>query len=175
MQQCLCVQSNIDAVKDDIIKMIEGKSIGILLSDFATEKMDFFTREQIISAMVVLGLLSYHNDRLTIPNRELKIKFADSLKSKVFDKLADIVQKSNEMLFATLDKDTKTMERLLREAHSKYTSILKYNNENSLSCVITLIYLTALKKYDIIREEPAGEGYADLSHINEVPLRSLLS
>ena len=53
------------------------------------------------------------------------------------------------------------MERLLREAHSDYTSVLKYNNENSLSCVITLIYLTALKRYDIIREEPAGEGYAD--------------
>ena len=64
------------------------------------------------------------------------------------------------MLFATLDKDTNTMERLIRYAHSKYSSILKYNDENSLSCVITLIYLTALKEYDIIREEPAGEGYA---------------
>jgi len=156
-----CVQNNVDAVKDDILKMIEGKPIGILLSDFATEKMDFVTREQILSAMVVLGLLSYHNDQLTIPNRELRIKFADSLKNKVFNKVADIVQKSNEMLFATLNKDTKTMERLFREAHSKYTSILKYNNENSLSCVITLIYLTALKRYDIIREEPAGEGYTD--------------
>jgi hypothetical protein len=156
-----CVQNNVDAIKDDILKMIEGKSIGMLLSDFATEKMEFNTKEQILSAMVTLGLLSYHNDRLTIPNRELRIKFADSLKNKIFNKVADIVQKSNEMLFATLDKDTNTMERLLREAHSNYTSILKYNNENSLSCVITLIYLTALKRYDIIREEPAGEGYAD--------------
>ena len=156
-----CIKNNVDAVKDDILKMIEGTSVGILLSDFATEKMEFVTREQILSAMVVLGLLSYHDDRLTIPNRELRIKFADSLKNKVFNKIADIVQKSNEMLFATLDKDTKTMERLLREAHSNYTSILKYNNENSLSCVITLIYLTALKKYDIIREHPADEGYAD--------------
>ena len=141
--------------------MIEGKSIGMILSDFATEKMEFNTREQIFSAMVTLGLLSYHNDRLTIPNRELRIKFADALKNKVFNKLADIVQKSNEMLFATLDKDTNTMEKLLREAHSNYTSTLKYNDENSLSCVITLIYLTALKKYDIIRENPSGEGYAD--------------
>ena len=156
-----CVQNNVDAVKDDILKMIEGKSVGILLSDFATEKMEFITREQIFSAMVVLGLLSYHNDRLTIPNRELRIKFADSLKNKIFNKVADIVQKSNEMLFATLDKDTKTMEKLLREAHSMYSSVLKYNNENSIACVITLIYLTALKRYDIIREEPAGEGYAD--------------
>ena len=156
-----CIKNNVGAVKDDILKMIEGNSVGILLSDFSTEKMDFVTREQILSAMVVLGLLSYHNDQLTIPNRELRIKFADSLKNKVFNKIADIVQKSNEMLFATLNKDTKTMERLLREAHSNYTSILKYNNENSLSCVITLIYLTALKKYDIIREHPAGEGYAD--------------
>jgi hypothetical protein len=156
-----CVKNNVDSVKDDIIKLIEGKSIGMFINSFATETMEFNTKDQIFSAMVVLGLLSYHNDRLTIPNRELRIKFADSLKHKSFNKIADIVQKSNEMLFATLDKDTKTMEKLIREAHSLYSSVLKYNDENSLSCVITLIYLSALKEYDIIREHPTGEGYAD--------------
>jgi hypothetical protein len=156
-----CVKNNVDSVKDDIIKLIEGKSIGMFINSFATETMEFNTKKQIFSAMVVLGLLSYHNNRLTIPNRELRIKFADSLENKIFNKIADIVQKSNEMLFATLDKDTKTMEKLIREAHSLYSSVLKYNDENSLSCVITLIYLSALKEYDIIREHPTGEGYAD--------------
>ena len=156
-----CVQNNVDSVKDDIIKMIEGKTIRTFVSEFTTEKIELNTKEQIFSAMVVLGLLSFYDNRLTIPNRELRIKFADSLKNKIFNKIADIVQKSNEMLFATLDKDTNTMERLIRYAHSKYSSILKYNDENSLSCVITLIYLTALKEYDITREDPAGEGYAD--------------
>ena len=37
----------------------------------------------------------------------------------------------------------------------------KYNNENSLACVITLAYLSARSKYKIIREMPSGVGYAD--------------
>jgi hypothetical protein len=42
------------------------------------------------------------------------------------------------------------------------TSILNYNNENALACVITLAYYTARKDYLIFRELPAGRGFADL-------------
>ena len=36
-----------------------------------------------------------------------------------------------------------------------------YNDENSLSCVITLCYLYARKFYNILREEKSGKGYCD--------------
>ena len=39
--------------------------------------------------------------------------------------------------------------------------IKSYNDENSLSCVLTMAYFTAPAYYDIIREHPAGKGYAD--------------
>ena len=42
------------------------------------------------------------------------------------------------------------------------TSILSYNNENALSCVITLAYYNAVNEYTLIREMPAGKGYADI-------------
>lgn len=42
------------------------------------------------------------------------------------------------------------------------TSILSYHDENSLSCVITLAYYNAVKEYTLIRELPAGKGYADI-------------
>ncbi len=41
-------------------------------------------------------------------------------------------------------------------------SILEYNDENSLSCVISLAYYAARKDYVICRELPAGTGYADV-------------
>ena len=42
------------------------------------------------------------------------------------------------------------------------TSILKYNDENSLSCVLALAYYSARDTYSIYREMPGGEGFADL-------------
>jgi len=69
--------------------------------------------------------------------------------------------KSNEMLESTLKKDTETMTALLEEAHDINIPVIKYNDENSLACVVTLVYLSARTKYKIIREMPAGKGFAD--------------
>ena len=41
-------------------------------------------------------------------------------------------------------------------------SILNYNDENALSCVISLAYYSARKYYTLVREMPAGRGFADL-------------
>ena len=75
--------------------------------------------------------------------------------------VSELVLKSNEMLKATLRKDTETMEKLIEEAHDINIPIIKYGDENSLACIITLVYLSARSKYKIIREMPAGIGYAD--------------
>ena len=65
------------------------------------------------------------------------------------------------MLEATLKKDTETMEQLIQEAHDINIPVIKYNDENSLACVITLVYLSARTKYTIVREMEAGAGKAD--------------
>ena len=54
---------------------------------------------------------------------------------------------------------------IIELAHETYTSIIKYNNENSLSCVLTMAYFTAPAYYNIVREFPAGKGFADLVFI----------
>lgn len=45
--------------------------------------------------------------------------------------------------------------------HDQKIPFLNYNDENSLSCVITLCYLYARDDYDITREEKSGKGYVD--------------
>ena len=39
---------------------------------------------------------------------------------------------------------------------------MKYNDENALSCVISLAYYSAQKNYTLHREMPAGKGFADI-------------
>ena len=50
----------------------------------------------------------------------------------------------------------------LDRAHTEVASILTYNDENSLGCAIGLTYYSARKDYKLIRELPAGHGYADV-------------
>ena len=47
-------------------------------------------------------------------------------------------------------------------AHDENTSILSYNNENSLACVLSLAFYYARNEYSFYRELPTGKGFADL-------------
>ena len=55
--------------------------------------------------------------------------------------------------------------------YSETTSILKYNNENSLACVIYMAYYSARAYYARpLAELPTGKGFADLVYL---PLRNV--
>ena len=49
--------------------------------------------------------------------------------------------------------------------HEENSSILQYNDENALSCVISLGLFMAKEYYTVVRELPTGQGYADLVYI----------
>ena len=67
------------------------------------------------------------------------------------------------MLKATVNKDVKIIEEILHDIHNSEIPILQYNDENSLSCVLTLAYLSARDNYRVEREEKTGKGYADFT------------
>ena len=87
------------------------------------------------------------------------------MKDSKWDEVIKMVKTSQKLLDATLKKDTKTVEQLLERIHLENTSILNYNDENSLSCVITLAYYAARRDYVWERELPTGKGFADIVFI----------
>ena len=155
------LKNDIDAVRDDVVKMITGIPLEIKLRGYGAEQIELNNRNQILSAMTIYGFLSYCDEELRIPNKELRMKFDEALEDKSMGAVSELVMKSNEMLKATIRKDTETMERLIQEAHNINIPVIKYNDENSLACVITLVYLNARSQYKIVREMPAGVGFAD--------------
>ena len=155
------INMNIDGIKDDIIKMISGIPIEMVLKGYSAEKTSFGNENQVFSAMAIYGLLSYHNGTVRIPNHELQLKFDEAIQDKSVGEVAKLIRNSKEMLKATLTRDTKKMEEIIQAAHDYNIPLLKYNDENSLSCVVTLVYLIARDDYNIKREERAGAGLAD--------------
>ena len=54
----------------------------------------------------------------------------------------------------------------IEKIHAEYTSVIQYNNENSLSSVLSIAYLSAIKYYfKPIREFSTGRGFADFVFI----------
>ena len=71
-------------------------------------------------------------------------------------------RESEELLNATLDMDEETVADQIEKIHETYVSVIQYNNENSLSSVLALAYLSAMQYYfKPIREFPTGRGFAD--------------
>ena len=155
------IKNDIDAVRDDVIQMTSEIPLHLRLKGYSAEQIELTNRNQILSAMTIYGFLSYCNETLTIPNKELRIKFDEALEDKSMGAVSEIILKSNKMLEATLKKDTETMAKLIQEAHDINIPIIRYNDENSLACIVTLVYLNARSRYQIRREEPAGIGFAD--------------
>ena len=62
----------------------------------------------------------------------------------------------------TIDGNAEKVAEIIELAHETYTSVLTYNDENSLSCVITLAYFNARNEYTLVREMPTGKGLADI-------------
>lgn len=156
-----CIEHNVDAVREDIVKMVAGIPIEVELEGYSAMELQLNSRDEILSAMVVYGFLSYHNCLLTIPNYELMEKFQSVLKRESMGDVANIVMNSKQILEATLQQEEDKVAEFLEYAHDREIPFLQYNDENSLSCVITLCYLYARNKYDIRREAKSGKGYVD--------------
>lgn len=155
------VKNNVDAVKEDILKMVSGEKVAMASDDFSAGLHTIETKEDIYSVMIIYGFLSYYDGYLTIPNKEIMKKFQKVLKDNSMGYIAKLAQNSNVMLEATLAGDTEKMEEILEYVHHTEIPLLQYNDENSLSCIVNLIYLNARDKYRIEREEKAGKGFAD--------------
>lgn len=156
-----CIEHNVDEVREDIVKMVAGIPVPVKLRGYSAAESRLDTRDEILSAMVVYGFLSYHDGCIRIPNYELMEKYQDVLSRKSMGEVKEIVDRSKEMLAATLSGEEKKVASMLEEVHDREIPFLKYGDENALSCVITLCYLSARDSYMVEREAKSGKGYCD--------------
>lgn len=73
------VRNNIRDVRDDLVLMVSGERIEMKLQGYAATSAELETKNQIYSAMVVYGLLTYEKGSVFIPDRELMEQFSELL------------------------------------------------------------------------------------------------
>ena len=156
------IENNVADVRDDLALMVSGMPVPAKVQEYAATSMNLNTKDEIFSAMVVYGFLSYEEGRVSIPNKELMDKFGDMLrKEQSLGYVYQLAKASERMLKATLSQDTDTMLSILEFAHNTEIPLLSYNNESDLTAIVNLVYLAARDFYRIEREDKAGIGYVD--------------
>ena len=158
------IQSNELGVQDVILKLLAGETYEVDTTTFSNDMVTFASKDDVLTLLVHLGYLTYDSQTKTIsiPNHEVMEQFLSTIKILGWNEVTQALQVSEELVQATLACDEVKVAQLVEQAHQENTSILKYNDENSLSCVITLAYYAAQKNYVLHRESPAGKGFADL-------------
>lgn len=161
------ITMNYEGLKDDILTMLSGGKVRLNVNTFQNDLSTVASKDDALTALIHLGYLGYDADRKSayIPNYEVASAFDLALQTGSWSEVAKSISRCDELLDATIDGDADKAAHLIELAHEAYTSILKYNDENSLSCVLTMAYFTAPAYYNVVREFPAGKGFADLVFI----------
>ena len=162
------IDMDFDGLKTDIISMLSGNTVEVDTAFFQNDMVTFESKDDVLTLLIHLGYLAYDLEEQTafIPNEEIRQEFVSATKSNKWSELDEFERQSDALLQATLDLDTEAVASGIEKIHSEYASVIKYNDENSLSSVLTLAYLSSMQWYfRPVRELPTGRGFADFVFI----------
>ena len=155
---------NFDGLKDDIIRMLSGESVYVDTTEFRNDMQIINSKNDVLTVLIHLGYLAYNEktQECNIPNKEVADEMNNAIKATSWTPLANTIKNSKFLLDATIAGNENAVAQAIDLAHDENTSILSYNDENSLACVLTVAYIWARNEYVIHREYATGKGYADL-------------
>ena len=173
------IDLNMAGLRDEVVKLIAGNEVVVNTSRFHNDMTTFETKDDVLTLLIHLGYLAIipdsaikgvDNDRIFavhIPNEEIRKEFRNiTEENKNYPGIYALICQSLDLLDKIYEMDSKAVAEAFDLAHQDHTSILKYNDENSLSCVISLaLNLASVDLYNVHRELPSGKGFADMVYL----------
>ena len=162
------INMNYDGLKTSIIEMLSGDTIKVNTTTFRNDTVNFKSKDDVLTYLIHLGYIGYDEVKKSafIPNEEIRQELKNAVESKRWNEFDSFQQESENLLDATIDMDSRKVAEQIEKIHLQYVSVIQYNNENSLSSVLTIAYLSSMQYYyKPIREMPSGRGFADFVYL----------
>ncbi|MCI9651994.1 MAG: AAA family ATPase [Lachnospiraceae bacterium] len=128
----------------------------------------FKTKDDVLTLLIHLGYLAYDEDteEAFIPNQEIAQEYMRAIKVGGWGGLTEALNCSEQLLRSTWALDGEAVAAGMSAIHDETASLLKYNNENSLTCTVLMAYYSTKAYYmNPIMELPSGKGYADVVYL----------
>lgn len=162
------INMDFDGLKTAVIEMLSGAAVKVNVGSFQNDAVSFSNKDDVLTYLIHLGYLGYDQNAKTafVPNEEIRQELTMAVENTRWNEFLEFQQESDELLQATLDGETEIVAETLEKIHTEYVSAIAYNNENSLSSVIAIAYLSSMQYYfKPVRELPTGRGFADFIFI----------
>ena len=166
------IDMNMEGLRDDIVKLIAGEAVIIDVSTFSNDMVTFHSKDDVLTLLIHLGYLAIKGSTnlgviVHIPNEEIKLEFKTCVKNNNrYAGVYDLIKNTDVLLNDIWSLNSEAVAKIFDEAHQDHTSILTYNNENSLANVIAIsLFLSTTNTYNVVRKLPTGKGYADLVYL----------
>ncbi len=158
------IAMDFNGLRQLVVDMLGGQRCSIDVESFQNDITTFNSADDVITLLIHMGYMAYDSKtkEVFIPNDEVRSVFLRAIRNDGWEEVIKAISASEALLKATLEMDEKTVAQMIQEVHMQNSASLIYNNEISLSSVITLAYYSACRDYTLIREMPAGNGFADM-------------
>ena len=169
------INMDFDGLRSAVIEMLSGDSVAVDVTTFQNDMTSFSCRDDVLTYLIHLGYLAYDQTdrRAFVPNEEIRQELSKAVRRKKWSEMLTFSKNSEELLEATLDLDAPAVAEGIEKIHMKYASAIQYHNENSLSSVLTIGYLSTMQYYfKPVRELPTGRGFADFVYIPKPEYRA---
>lgn len=158
------ITMNFYGLKDDIVSALNDIPVKVNSLRFSNDMHKVDCKDDVLTLLCHLGYLSFNDETkcACIPNYEIRQEFEAAIADTGWTEVTDALEQSDYLLSCVLKGEAEIVASSVDKIHEQNTSILQYNDENSLACVLSLAFYTSRSRYQMIRELPAGRGFADL-------------
>lgn len=152
---------NFDGLGQAVTDLVAGSCVAIDVLGFSNDLDSFQDKDEVLTALVHLGYLTFIDGKVQIPNKEIREEFANTIKKLSWGMVSALLRQSRELLAAVLNSEEEKVALMLEDVHDGMQEFKEYNNEHTLKCVIHLAFYAAADDYILKFESSAGKGYAD--------------
>ena len=158
------INADLDGIYSDVQCLIGGGRVQVDTSTYDNSYTLPQCKDDRFTLLIHLGYLGYdaETSEVFIPNEEVRGAFRTAIKQCSWPEAIRPYQRSRKFIDAIYAEDADTVAQLVEQTHQSMTSVLAYNSENALSCVISVLCFYVETQYMVIREFPTGKGFADI-------------
>ncbi|MCI8995028.1 MAG: AAA family ATPase [Lachnospiraceae bacterium] len=160
------ISLDFDGLGKTVSDLIGGVETKVNPNGFANDLVTFRDRDDVLTLLIHLGYLAYHESSQTvqIPNEEIRLEFARAIRQVKRDDTIRRIRESEQLIDDTIHGKEEAVARQIEKIHEE-ESPLYYNNEQALRSVIKRAYFSYGDEYILFEELPAGAGYADIVYL----------
>ena len=161
------IDLDMDDLHEKVVELMAGGRVRVNTGTYVNDMTTLNSADDVLTLLIHLGYLAYDSEaeEAFVPNREVLGEYANSVRDGGWDEVARSIAASDELLRALVAGDAEAVAAGVQRAHEDASSIIAYNGESSLAATLRLALFSAIRRWRVVREAPAGKGFADMTLI----------